>query len=262
MAVHDFSSLKGRTVLITGGAGHIGSTLASAFLEKGSQVATADLESAPAIGAFSDSDRHHHIVLDLGDSAMTTDLVDEVVDRFGRLDIIITAASWMGTSTAPPGWNVPFAEQDESLWAEALSVGVTANFALIKRSAAALAANGCGSVILIGSLYGFCAPQPAMYVGTGIHNLAGYAASKGAIIQLARWLSTAMAPEVRVNALSPGGVFRNQDPDFVRRFEERTPLGRMATEDDLVGPVLFLASDLSRYVTGHHLIVDGGFSVW
>jgi NAD(P)-dependent dehydrogenase (short-subunit alcohol dehydrogenase family) len=71
-----------------------------------------------------------------------------------------------------------------------------------------------------------------------------------------------MAPEVRVNALSPGGIFRNQDPDFGRRFEERTPLGRMATEDDLVGPVLFLASDLSRYVTGHHLIVDGGFSVW
>ena len=261
MVGHDFSSLDGRTVLITGGAGHIGSTLASAFLEKGSQVATADLESTPALGAFTKSDRHHHFILDLGDPTGPADLVDKVVDRFGRLDVVVATASWMGTSTTP-GWNVPFADQDESLWPEALSIGVTANFALVKRAAAALAANGCGSVILIGSLYGFCAPQPAMYVGTGIHNLAGYAASKGAIIQLARWLSTTMAPEVRVNALSPGGVFRNQDPDFVRRFEERTPLGRMATEDDLVGPVLFLASDLSRYITGHHLIVDGGFSVW
>ena len=71
-----------------------------------------------------------------------------------------------------------------------------------------------------------------------------------------------MAPDVRVNALSPGGVFRNQNPGFVERYEERTPLGRMASEDDLIGPVLFLASDLSRFVTGHDLVVDGGYSVW
>jgi NAD(P)-dependent dehydrogenase (short-subunit alcohol dehydrogenase family) len=73
---------------------------------------------------------------------------------------------------------------------------------------------------------------------------------------------TMMAPDIRVNSLSPGGVFRNQDSEFVRRYEERTPLGRMATEEDLTGPVLFLASDLSRYITGHDLVVDGGFSVW
>jgi NAD(P)-dependent dehydrogenase (short-subunit alcohol dehydrogenase family) len=80
--------------LITGGAGHIGSTLASAFLEKGSQVATADLESTPAIGAFTKSDRHHHFILDLGDPVGTADLVDKVVDRFGRLDVVVTTASW------------------------------------------------------------------------------------------------------------------------------------------------------------------------
>ena len=139
---------------------------------------------------------------------------------------------------------------------------VTANFALVRRARTALSANGCGSVIFISSVYGFCAPQPAMYVDTDVNNLAGYAVSKGALTQLARWLSTTMAPEVRVNALSPGGVFRDQEPDFVRRYEDLTPLGRMATEDDLIGPTLFLASDLSRYVTGHNLIVDGGFSVW
>jgi NAD(P)-dependent dehydrogenase (short-subunit alcohol dehydrogenase family) len=71
-----------------------------------------------------------------------------------------------------------------------------------------------------------------------------------------------MAPEVRVNALTPGGVYRNHDPEFVRRYENLTPLARMASEDDFVGPALFLASDLARYVTGHDLVVDGGFSVW
>lgn len=79
---------------------------------------------------------------------------------------------------------------------------------------------------------------------------------------MARWLSTTMAPEVRVNALSPGGIFRDQDARFVQRYERETPLGRMGTEDDMVGPILFLASDLSRYMTGHNLVVDGGFSVW
>ena len=261
MAGHDFSSLAGRTVLITGGAGHIGCTLTSAFLQNGSHVATADLKATPVIGTFSKSDRHHHFVVDLSEPGVATNLVDEVVSWSGGLNVVITTASWMGDSDTP-GWNVPFEDQDESLWPKALSVGVTSNFALVRRAASALSANGCGSVILLSSIYGFCAPQPAMYEGTSINNLAGYAASKGATVQLARWLSTIMAPDVRVNTLSPGGLVRDQEPEFVQRYAERTPLGRMASEDDLVGPVLFLASDLSRYVTGHNLIVDGGFSVW
>jgi len=260
VTVHDFSSLDGRTILITGGAGHIGCALTAAFLGKGSRVATADVTTTSAIG-LSEKDNHCHFVVDLSDPVAAAELVDQVVDRFGRLDVVVTAASWMGNSTTP-GWNAPFENQDVSLWPEVLSLGVTANFALVRRARTALSANGCGSVVFISSLYGFCAPQPAMYVDTDVNNLAGYAVSKGALTQLARWLSTTMAPEVRVNALSPGGVFRDQEPDFVRRYEDLTPLGRMATEDDLIGPTLFLASDLSRYVTGHNLIVDGGFSVW
>lgn len=259
--MHDFSSLEDRTVLITGGAGHIGSTLAEAFLSAGSLVATADVLSNQSHGPTSHTSRHHHYLHDLAEPSGSADLVDQVVERFGGLDIIVTTASWMGTSTTP-GWNVPFQEQDESLWAEVMSVGVTTNFSLIKHAIPALSASGAGSVVLISSHYGFLAPQPAMYLNTGINNIAGYAASKGALTQLARWLSTMMAPDIRVNSLSPGGVFRNQNLEFVRRYEERTPLGRMATEEDLIGPVLFLASDLSRYITGHDLVVDGGFSVW
>ena len=141
-------------------------------------------------------------------------------------------------------------------------MGVTSVFGLVQHAAPHLANSSDGSVVLLSSIYGFCAPQPAMYEGTGINNIAGYAASKGAVGQLARWLSTTLAPDVRVNSVSPGGVFRAQDQTFVDRYVERTPLGRMATEDDLGGPVLFLASDLSRYVTGHNLVVDGGFSGW
>ena len=93
-------------------------------------------------------------------------------------------------------------------------------------------------------------------------NPAAYAASKGGVVQFTRWCSTVLAPEIRVNAITPGGIFRNQDPKFVERYESRTPMKRMAREEDFIGAVVYLASDLSRYVTGQNLVVDGGFSVW
>ena len=93
-------------------------------------------------------------------------------------------------------------------------------------------------------------------------NPAGYGASKGGVLQLMKYLATNLAPYVRVNAVSPGGVWRQQPNIFRQRYEARTPLGRMATEEDLKGAVAYLASDLSSYVTGHNLVVDGGWTVW
>ena len=93
-------------------------------------------------------------------------------------------------------------------------------------------------------------------------NPAAYAASKGGLVQLTRWLSTSLAPCIRVNTISPGGVFRNQPESFVKKYESRTPLRRMATEDDLKGIVAYLASDLSLYTTGQNIVVDGGWTAW
>ena len=93
-------------------------------------------------------------------------------------------------------------------------------------------------------------------------NPAAYSVSKGVLIQLTRWLSTTIAPDVRVNTVSPGGVFRNQPEQFVSKYEERTPLGRMATEEDFKGIIAYLASDLSKYVTGQNINIDGGWSAW
>ncbi len=101
-----------------------------------------------------------------------------------------------------------------------------------------------------------------MYKGTEMGNPAAYSASKGGLIQLTRWLATTIAPDVRVNSISPGGVFRNQPKQFVDRYEKRTPLGRMATEEDFKGIIAYLASDLSKYVTGQNIDVDGGWGVW
>ena len=91
---------------------------------------------------------------------------------------------------------------------------------------------------------------------------AAYAASKGGLIQLTRWLATSLAPDIRVNCVSPGGIFRNQPENFIERYKTMTPLGRMAQEEDFRGVFAYLASDLSKYVTGQNLVVDGGWTVW
>jgi NAD(P)-dependent dehydrogenase (short-subunit alcohol dehydrogenase family) len=105
-------------------------------------------------------------------------------------------------------------------------------------------------------------PDLSLYGDTNLGNPAAYAASKGGLLQLTRWLATVIAPAVRVNCLTVGGVWRNQPEDFHQRYLAKTPLRRMATEEDLKGAVAYLASDLSLYVTGQNLIVDGGWTAW
>jgi NAD(P)-dependent dehydrogenase (short-subunit alcohol dehydrogenase family) len=118
------------------------------------------------------------------------------------------------------------------------------------------------SIINISSIYGQLGPDWRLYEGTKIGNPAAYGASKGGIIQLTKWLSTTLAPSIRANVVCPGGIFRNQPEKFVIRYQNRTPLGRMATDNDLKGALGYLASDLSSYVTGQILTVDGGWGAW
>jgi NAD(P)-dependent dehydrogenase (short-subunit alcohol dehydrogenase family) len=157
---------------------------------------------------------------------------------------------------------VPFERQLPESWRRALEVNLTAPFVLVQAAAEALAASGHGSVINISSIYGLTGPDWRLYEGTTMGNPAAYAASKGGLIQMTRWLATTMAPKVRVNAIAPGGVFRDTPEPFLTRYISRTPLARMATEEDFKGAVAYLASDLSAYVTGQCLAVDGGWTAW
>ncbi len=101
-----------------------------------------------------------------------------------------------------------------------------------------------------------------LYENTSLGNAAPAYGAEGGLLQLTRWLATVMAPKVRVNAITPGGVWRNQPEPFVNRYMERTPMKRMGNEEDFKGAAAYLASDLSRYVTGQNLVVDGGWTAW
>lgn len=118
------------------------------------------------------------------------------------------------------------------------------------------------SIINIASTYGMLGPDWSLYDGTTMGNPAAYGASKGGLIQFTRWLATTLAHAVRVNAISPSGIRINQPDQFIARYAAKTPLQRMATENDLSGAVAYMASDLSNYVTGQTLAVDGGWEIW
>lgn len=244
------SDLKGRRAVVAGGAGHIGRAVCAALREQGAKVLSLDVSAGKDV-----------LACDLADAAASRRALDAALGRLGGLDILVHAAAFVGT-TKVPGWAVPFEEQTAQAFDAALRVNLTSAFVLAQRAAPALAKSGRGSVILFSSIYGLGGPDLSLYEGTTMANPAGYGASKGGVIQLARQLATTLAPRVRVNCVSPGGVLRGQPESFRKRYEARTPLKRMAREEDLVGAVVYLASDLSAYVTGHNLVVDGGWTAW
>ena len=147
-------------------------------------------------------------------------------------------------------------------WRRALEVNLTSAFALSQACQFLLEKSTSASIINIGSIYGFLGPDLSLYESTDMNNPAAYAASKGGLLQLTRWMATALAPKIRVNSISPGGISRGQPQAFVDRYVSRTPLKRMGREEDLQGAIIYLATDMSSWVTGQNLIVDGGWSSW
>ncbi len=262
--IHQLVDMTGRVALVTGGAGHIGRTMAQALLEVGAKVAILDLPEAcdrcqrEWVEA---SDRTAFFPANLEDAAKLTQIPNQVVSALGRLDVLIHCAALVGTSQLP-GWAVSFPEQNLDTWRKALEVNLTSAFVLSQASASELARHGVGSIINVGSIYGVVGPDWRLYDDTPLGNPAAYAASKGGLLQLTRWLATTLAPRIRVNAISPGGVQRQTPEPFLSRYVARTPMRRMATEEDLKGAAVFLASDLSAYITGQNIIVDGGWTVW
>jgi NAD(P)-dependent dehydrogenase (short-subunit alcohol dehydrogenase family) len=250
-SLRELGNLTGRGALVAGGAGHVGRAVVEALVEAGAHVVVCDLD-----GSAPDT-----IVCDLADETSARGAVRDAVGRLGRLDVLVHCAALVGTSELD-GWAVPFDEQSTAAWDTALRINLTSPFVLVQEAREALAASGRGSVILFGSTYGLVAPDFALYEGTTMGNPAAYGASKAGVVQLARYLATALAPEVRVNAVSLGGIERGQPDAFLERYRARTPLRRLATEEDVKGAVAFLASDLSAYVTGQNLVVDGGWTAW
>jgi NAD(P)-dependent dehydrogenase (short-subunit alcohol dehydrogenase family) len=266
VSVRTLIDLTGRVAAVTGGAGHVGTAIVEAYAELGATIVVIDLDQA-ACDAAAGSIRRRFGVDAIGHAANLADDralqgVAPFIEREARrLDVLVNAAAMVGTARLA-GWAVPFESQSVETWRKAIDVNLTAPFALVQSCSALLRRSGHGSVINIASIYGVVGPDWRLYEATDLGNPAAYSASKGGLLQLTRWLATTLAPAVRVNAITPGGVFRDTKEPFLSKYVSRVPLGRMATEDDLKGAAVYLASDLSSYVTGHNLVVDGGWTAW
>lgn len=265
-SVRELADLHSRVVLITGGGGHIGSAMADALAEQGADVALLDV-SAVRAGQVAENLKARHGVnasawkVDLEREMEVRRVAAQAVEHHGRMDTFIHCAALGGTSPLK-GWVTPFEEQSMETWRKALEVNLNAAFILSQACAPALRSKGKGSIILVGSIYGMLGPDLRLYEGTPMGNPAAYAASKGGLLQLSRWLATALAPSIRVNMISFGGIERGQPETFQTRYIDHTPMKRMGTEEDAKGAAVFLASDLSAYVTGQNIVVDGGWSAW
>jgi NAD(P)-dependent dehydrogenase (short-subunit alcohol dehydrogenase family) len=265
-SLSEMMNLEGRVAVITGGAGHLGTAMAKALAEMRCGICLLD-RNAEALAATAQALRAEHgvpvaeLVIELESETERAAVPAFVAAKLGRADILVNNAGFAGASQLK-GWVVPLAEQQIDTWRRAIEVNLTAAFHLSQVLSPMLGAAGKGSIINISSIYGVVGPDLRLYDGTAMGNPAAYGASKGGLIQTTRYLSALLAPAVRVNCISPGGIARNQPAVFVERYVERTPMQRMGTEEDFKGAIAYFASDLSAWVTGENLMVDGGWTVW
>ena len=261
----NYFDFNGKTLLLTGASGYLGSLIASIFGRCGANLVLIDrnseglsLLSEKLVGICDGSVNEY--VCDLSDLEQRADIIKIILERNSSgIDILINNAALVGTSDLE-GWCSGFSRQSMRSWREALEVNVTAPFELCQALASGLQKNH-GSVINVSSIYGSKAPKWSMYTATTMSNPAAYGVAKAALDQSTKWLASVLAPSVRVNSIAPGGIYRGQPTEFVNRYCELTPMGRMATEEDLIGTFLFLASNLSSYITGQTIVVDGGWSI-
>ena len=273
----DLFDLTGRVAIITGGAGLLGRQHAAVIAEAGGHVVLADLSAEQAAMAAAEHSSASGVEAvgvgaDITVKADVERMVAEALARFGRVDILINNAAMTvkGGGARSGEYFARFEDYPQELWDRALQVNLTGTFLCCQAAGRQMVAQQRGVILNIASDVGTISPDHRIYEGvvsphTGqpFNTPASYATTKAGVINLTRYLATYWANAgIRVNALSPGGVYAEHDPRFVRNLTERIPLGRMARKDEYRGAVLFLVSDASSYMTGANLIVDGGRTAW
>ena len=246
-------------VLVTGAAGALGSALCDALVAHDVKVIGTDRVQS-FVPHPSERKGISWITADLEQLENRVRLVEEVRSRASGSLGIVHNASFVGSSELE-GWSGPLMSQSSETWNRALEVSLTAAFSITRDLTDLLSSKPGSAIVHVSSIYSSLAPDWSLYEGTDLGNPAAYGVAKAGVEQLTRWLATSLAPNVRVNAVAPGGLKRGQPQSFIERYEAKVPLGRMGTETDVVDSILFLLSTQSAYVTGQVLVVDGGYGL-
>jgi NAD(P)-dependent dehydrogenase (short-subunit alcohol dehydrogenase family) len=270
--IFDKFKLDGQVAIVTGGGGLLGGEFCHTLAQAGACVVVADLNEAAAQKVAGDLKNAGHkalpVAVDVTQPESTRAMVDAALKSFGRLDILVCSAAM----------DPKFEKQNEGqhrntfedypvdAWRQALDVNLTGLFLCSQAAVKPMLAQNHGAIIHICSTYGLVGPDQRIYQKPGQPQQfkpVFYSVTKAGVLGLVHYLATYYAGKnIRVNALTPGGVFNNHDEQFVKNYSARTVLGRMANHDEMNGALLYLASDASSYMTGANLVVDGGWTAW
>lgn len=250
-------TLDDTRAIVTGGAGRLGEQVARGLAAQNAEVVIADVASDRGEQIERETDGVRFREVDVTDGAELRAVIEETAAE-GSLDALVNCAYPRNENYGQGYADVTLAD-----WRENVGMHLDSYFYAAREASLVMADQPSGgSIVNFGSIYGVQGPDFTVYEGTDLTSPVEYAAIKGAITNLTRFMASRLGPEgVRVNTVSPGGVAADQPEQFVEQYEERTPLGRMATPEDVVGAVVFLLSDAGQYVTGHNLVVDGGWTI-
>jgi NAD(P)-dependent dehydrogenase (short-subunit alcohol dehydrogenase family) len=271
----DLFDLQGRVAVITGGAGLLGTQHAEALASAGATVVLLDLERAnPGRAAERIAEKHKvpaiGLSTDITDPSSVEGMRSVVLEKFGRVDILINNAA--NNPKVEAANDRPWSRLENfpvSVWEDDIRVGLTGAFLCSRTFGSEMAKRGKGVILNIASDLAVIAPDQRLYRQEGLAEgqqpvkPVTYSIVKSGLIGLTHYLATYWADQgVRVNAISPGGVFNQQPEAFLKKLHQLIPMGRMARFDEYQGAILFLCSDASSYMTGANLIVDGGRTCW
>ncbi len=258
--------LTDRVAIITGGAGLLASEHAIALSAYGAKIILADFNEEKCNTAVDELKKQNINAVakfcDVTKKESWEKLLSDVLSEFGKVDILINNAGFTNQSKSA-NYDAAFENFPLEDWNAIMNVNLTGAFLGCQIIGKQMLLQGKGSIINIASLYGVVSPNHNIYPGTGISQPVAYSVSKHGVVALTKYVATLWASKgIRVNALTPGGIFNDHKGLFLERFKQLNPIGRMSDKTELRGGIVYLASDASSHVVGHNLIIDGGWTAW
>lgn len=250
MKIQEF---KNKIILITGAFGLLGKSITNNFYRKKAKLILVDKKISKK---FKNVDYYK---CDFTKETERDEIFKKIQKKYKKIDVLINCAGYTG-SIKDSNWITDFENQDLKNWKNAFEVNLNSIFHISKILRKNLA-NRKGNIINIGSIYSILSPDPSLYKGLTMSSPAAYAASKGGLQQLTKWLAAHLAPKIRVNMISTIGIKNKQPSKFIKRYEKKIPLKMMCKEEDILGVINLLASNQSKMITGQNIIIDGGFSL-
>ena len=263
-------SLKNKNIILTGAAGILGQKLSQAYLDAGANLALLDInkKELDKLQKNLRSKKNNYFntyYTDITKEEHIKKVIKLIVNKFSSIDVLHNNAATKGSSIED--FLKPFEQYKLATWNNVINGNLSSMFIMTKLVGKYMKKQNYGNIIQTASIYGVIPPDKniyknSFYNGFEISSPASYSVSKNGVIGLTKYLASHWGEyNIRVNSISPGGIFSGQNQEFVKNYSSKVPLGRMAKEEDIIGAAVFLCSDASSYITGQNIIIDGGFTL-